>query len=506
MPRRVSPRISVLIAIFSACALLAVAPPARSDVSHVRVVRLSYTAGDVQLRSDSASAWQKAVVNTPLREGMQLATGDGRAEVEFENGALAWMASNTIVELSQLVLDEGGKLTLVAVLQGTASFYVEPGKLDSFAVQAGQLQIHPPRRARFRVDVFDDGASVSVLRGPVDVDSRDTTFHVNNKRTLAFRNDQVTDGTLEANPHNDSWDRWVSDRSNSVEMARDNTAGYFDAPFGYGLADLSFYGGWVNLPGYGYGWQPYGVGFGWSPFYNGYWSSLGGFGPAWVSYEPWGWVPYHYGGWVFSPVYGWVWAPTSNFAWSPATVAFVRTATGTVGWVPRTPRETLGLPGTAGPNSPPTNLSHALLTTSGDALTARTPNMILRGSATAGAQPIGDAHDAAMVRFAQELSAAPPAVSAATPHGVMPAQRMPAAGAPRVANAGLLAGAAPRYHAPSIFRYGRSGPTAGFGTGSSIPSMDNPRASSSSPAVGGNKGAAVGHAGGAGGGIGGRKP
>ena len=490
----------MLAALFSVCAFLAAAPPARSDVSHVRIVRLSYTAGDVQLRADSASAWQKAVVNTPLHEGMQLATGDGRAEVEFENGAMAWMASNTIMELSQLVLDEGGKLTLLTVAQGTASFNVDPAKLDSFAVQAGQLQIHPPRRARFRVDVFDDGASVSVLRGEVDVDSRDTAFHVNNKRTLAFRNDQVTDGTLEANPHSDAWDHWVSDRSNSVEMARDNTAGYFDAPFGYGLADLSFYGGWVNLPGYGYGWQPYGVGLGWSPFYNGYWSPLGGYGAAWISNEPWGWVPYHYGGWVFSPVYGWVWAPTSNFAWSPATVAFVRTPTGAVGWVPRTPRETLG---SAGPSGAPANLSHALLTTSGDALTARTPNMVLRGAATTGAQLIDDPHDAALSRFAQQLSAAPPATAGAAPRGVMPAQRMPAAGAPRVANAGLLAGSAPRYQAPSIFRSSHAGlGNAGYASGSSIPSMSNStHTASSSSASAGHAGPSAG-----GGGGGGRKP
>jgi len=458
MPRRVQ----ALIAFLSLLGFVAAAPAApAAELSHARIVRLSYVAGDVQSRTEESAPWQKAVVNTPLREGMWLATGDGRAEIEFESGATAWMASNTIMELSQLALDDGAKLTLLTVTQGTTTFYVQPGKLDSFAVQAGTLQVHPPGRARFRVDVFDDGASVSVLRGNADVDSRDTTFHVNSKRTLAVRNDSVSDGTLAANPHADDWDRWVADRDGAVDSARRNTLNYLDAPIGYGLADLSFYGGWVNLPGYGYGWQPYGVGAGWSPFYNGYWSNFGAFGPAWISYEPWGWVPYHYGGWVFSPAYGWVWSPTRSFVWSPATVAFVRTSTGAIGWVPRNPRETAAVTGA------PLNLSRGLITNSLDGAASRGSNLILHGPALSGAQAVTDFRsEPAMARFAQQAQAAPPSVQAAgAPRGVSAAQRMPAGSAPRVATAGMLGGSAPRYRAPSIFRPGHYSEQAGGGFG-----------------------------------------
>jgi len=481
-------RILTSVALLSAFGLFVAAPAARgAELSHVRIVRLSYTAGDVQWRVDGGSSWQKAVVNTPLREGMELATRDGRAEVEFENGAIAWMASNTVMELSQLALDDGAKLSLLTVMQGTATFYVNPDRDDSFAVQAGQLQIHPPGKARFRVDVFDDGASVSVMRGTADVDSRDTTFHVNSKRTLAFHSGEVSDGLLEANPHGDAWDRWVSDRDSAVEGARANTSNYLDSPFGYGLADLSFYGGWVNLPGYGYGWQPYGVGLGWSPFYNGYWSNFGGFGPTWVSAEPWGWVPYHYGGWVFSPGYGWVWAPTNSFVWSPATVAFVRTPTGTIGWVPRNPRET-----TAGT---PVNMSRALVTNSAEGIASRSANSILRGSATAGSRPVSEAGDAALVRFSQQATLAAQSPAAAAPRSFVAAQRMPAGGAPRNAGAGLLGGAVPRYQAPSIFHSGHgTTPGGGFSapvTGPSVSGNSHTSSATTSPAGGGHSGGAI---------------
>src|SRR5271154_333005 len=112
--------------LLSAFGLFAKPPAARpTELNHARVMGLSSTAGDVQSRVDGSSSWQKAVVNTPLREGMELATGDGRAEMEFESGAMAWMASNTVIELSQLALEDGAKLTLLTVTQGTATFYVK---------------------------------------------------------------------------------------------------------------------------------------------------------------------------------------------------------------------------------------------------------------------------------------------------------------------------------------------------------------------------------------------
>lgn len=474
MPRRVV----AFIALVSACCLLLALPVARaSEVSHARIVRLSYTAGDVQSRIAITYPWQKAPVNTPLREGMELATGDGRAEVEFESSGIAWMASNTVMELPQLVLEDGSKLTLLNVKQGTATFYVKPGKNDSFAVQAGALQIHPPGNARFRVDVFDDGASVSVFHGTVDVDLNDAVYHLNSKRTLAFRNDSISNAELQSNPSRDGWDHWVSDRDTAVEAARFNTSNYVGAPFGYGMADLSFYGGWVNLPGYGYGWQPWGVGGGWTPFYNGCWTSFGAFGPTWVSYEPWGWVPYHYGGWVFSPIYGWVWAPGNFGIWNPATVAFVQTPAG-VGWVPRGPREPV--------SSTPMNLSHGLVTNTPEGMLARAQNTIQRGATPGSVQLVSDwRSNAALARFSQQAPTGGQAAVQAAPSGVHPAQRMPPGPVPRNTNAGMLAGSTPRYHAPSIFHSSShaSHSSSGFSASPGSPAMSG-GARSASPGTG----------------------
>jgi len=451
MPRR----IFAVFAVLCACGIVLTLPAASaSEVSHARIVRLSYTEGDVQLSADGGSGWQKAIVNTPLREGMALATGDGRAEVEFEFGLTAWMASNTLLEFPQLVLEDGAKLTQISVTQGTATFYVKPGRGDSLEVQAGALLIRAPERARFRVDVFVDGASVSVLRGALDVDAHGATQRVNSRNTLAFRRGTSPEITLAGNSSKDAWDRWVSDRNNDVEEARDDTSLYLTAPVAYGMADLSYYGGWVDLPGYGYSWQPFGIGAGWSPFLNGYWGGYGAFGPAWISYEPWGWLPYHYGGWVYSPLYGWVWAPGNFSAWSPATVAWVRTAGGTLGWVPRGPRD--GATGT------PANLDRGVITAMPTGVPGRSRNAILPAGATSGVRVMGDwKNDAELVRWAQQPQTATRTPAHGAPARVQAAQKMPAGPAPRIATAGSLSGRMVRYAPPAI----SGGSTFGRGTG-----------------------------------------
>ena len=432
------------LAVLSVAACLICLPGARAgDVSHVRIVRLSYTLGDVQM-SDGASNWHKAIANTPLREGNSLETGDGRAEVEFETGAMAWMASNTVLEFSGLALEEGGKNTQLTVRQGTATFYVNPGRHDSFGVQAGKLMIAVQENARFRVDVFEDGAAVSAVRGSIVVTANGGAAQTIGHQTLALRNDAPAGSVVSANPKSDGWDKWVSDRFTSVDEGKWRATDYLNAPVGFGMADLSYYGGWFYVPGYGMAWQPYGMGLGWSPFYNGYWSSFGAFGPAWISYEPWGWLPYHYGGWIYSPGYGWVWGPGGFGPWSPATVFWTSSPAG-IGWVPRAPNETL--------NGTPTNLAHGMVMNTTAGMVAGSGNTILRGGSIAKAQMTGAWQgEADLSRIPQQeraqLGMGRPTL--VPTKSVANAPKMPQGAAPRIASAGMYAGRVQIYRPPSL--------------------------------------------------------
>ena len=61
------------------------------------------------------------------------------------------------------------------------------------------------------------------------------------------------------------------------------------SPYGYGLADLNYYGSYINAGGCGQMWQPYFVGAGWSPYSAGLWAWYPGAGYSYVSMYPWGW-------------------------------------------------------------------------------------------------------------------------------------------------------------------------------------------------------------------------
>src|SRR5438046_10618041 len=93
------------------------APPPAADSSHARIIRLSLVQGDVRFArqthgdplSDSSATWETASLNLPIRQGYVLATDNGRAEVEFENGAMAFLKENTVLEFYDLSLNDGAR-------------------------------------------------------------------------------------------------------------------------------------------------------------------------------------------------------------------------------------------------------------------------------------------------------------------------------------------------------------------------------------------------------------
>src|SRR5258707_3546642 len=169
--------------------------PAVADSSHARIIRLSLVQGDVRftrdvhgdpLTSDKAT-WEGATLNLPIRQGYVLATDHGRAEVEFENGAMAFLAGNTVLEFFDLSLEDGAKTTRLVLRQGTASFYVNPSGVDYFSVTGGDFTVEADGRAGFRLDNFDDGSVVNVTKGRVSGLRRSQTTALVEGQSLSMR-------------------------------------------------------------------------------------------------------------------------------------------------------------------------------------------------------------------------------------------------------------------------------------------------------------------------------
>src|SRR5271168_5653118 len=342
--------------VFGLLALMFTAPPAAADLSHARIIRLSLVQGDVRFTRDAQgdpltngkNIWEAAILNLPIREGYVLATDQGRAEVEFENGAMAFLSENTVIEFYDLSLDNGARTTRLVLRQGAASFYVNPASGDYFSVTGGDFTAQANGKCNFRLDNFDDGSSVNVIAGHVAVVRKDQTTELAKGQSLSMSAGDAKAANIGRVPDSDDFDRWVSGREDSVVTATNAGLQYANnSSYTSGFGDLYTYGSWFPVGGYGYGWRPYGAGFGWSPFDSGGWFQDSAFGWGFIGNQPWGWLPYHYGGWIFQPGFGWVWVPgnlgnVGFTTWRPATATWVRSNTGTVGIVPTHPLDNRG--------------------------------------------------------------------------------------------------------------------------------------------------------------------
>jgi hypothetical protein len=293
----------LILAVFALVASLSV----MAD-SHVRIVRLSYIEGGVQI-SRGAGAYEKAIVNLPITEGAKLKTSDGRAEVEFEDGSTLRIVADSTVEFPQLSLrDSGAKVSEVKVTSGTAYVNFTGTKNDEFSIGFdNNRKIALNRASHLRIILGDEDSSVAVFKGLVQVVCPSGTTDVKKNQTISFdldSNQYKVAKNIQETPY-DSWD----DQQNEYHTRYAAKSYNSYSPYAYGTTDLSYYGNFFNAPGYGMMWQPYLAGAGWDPFMDGAWAFNSGLGFGWISAYPWGWTPYHYGTWVFLPAYGWAWQP-----------------------------------------------------------------------------------------------------------------------------------------------------------------------------------------------------
>src|SRR5271167_5164000 len=201
--------------------------PASADSSHARVIRLSLVQGDVRFTreahgdplADQKAQWETAQANLPIREGYVLATDQGRAEVEFENGAMAFLNENTVLEFYDLSLDNGARTTRLVLRQGAASFYVNPAGGDYFSVTGGDFTAEATGRASFRLDNFDDGSTVNVTAGNIAVVRKDHTTALTKGQSLSMSTTNPNAENIARLPDSDDFDRWVSGRVDTAVTA-----------------------------------------------------------------------------------------------------------------------------------------------------------------------------------------------------------------------------------------------------------------------------------------------
>ncbi len=300
-----------------------------------RVARISFIRGDVKIRRVGSDDWEKAVLNLPLIEGDQVATGDdARVEIQLNSYAHIRLDRNAFLKFSTLKHDG----IAVSLSQGTMTVRVTD--LDKaggyFEIDAPKTTVAMQKAGSYRVDAGQPGDTdlrVSVTSGgEARVYSDNAGFTLKSGRGSRVFIDGPNAGeweTLDSGRSSDEFDSWSQDRDSTIaKRLRDaHYDKYYDQDI-YGADDLNGHGDWVHTSNYGYVWQPYTTSIShyadWSPYRYGHWRWLGAYGWTWVNDEPWGWATYHHGRWIHFNG-RWVWTPYGYYRqrrswWSPALV------------------------------------------------------------------------------------------------------------------------------------------------------------------------------------------
>jgi len=300
---------------------------------NARVVRISMTSGDVSLKRNGNTDWEKARLNFPLVEGDTVSTDrESRLELQIDARNFVRISSGSVLRIVTL-RDEGVALS---VMEGTAT--IRLAKFDRsheyFEIDAPRTTLAAEKKGLYRVDVPQEGRVRFTVRdgGSARIYSDTAGFQLRDGRAaeLAFTADNTGDWEFVAAGPSDAIDAWVSDRERYLAQRLRYDVQYYDE-YVWGAEDLDAYGDWAYTTDFGWTWRPHATVvnayYDWAPYRYGYWTWCPPYGWTWVGYEPWGWAPYHYGRWVYDNG-GWAWCPRSQYFrnrswWRPALVAFI---------------------------------------------------------------------------------------------------------------------------------------------------------------------------------------
>ncbi len=286
--------------------------PARAN-SKVRIVRLSEIKGAVQLDRNIDQGFEDAIANLPIIEGARLQTGQGLAEIEFEDNSTMRIAPDSLIKFSQLeLLPSGAKASTVDVLKGMVYVSLANTKGNQFTLIFGQQKLHLQPSSHIRLQLDSTEAKLAVLDGSAQVEGPSGTTEIGKKKTLTFTLANQSQPMVAKNVTPEPFDSWDHDAADYHKRYASHSA-FGNSSYSYGVSDMLYYGSFMNAPGCGSMWRPYFVSASWDPYANGAWAYYPAAGYSWVSPYPWGWTPYHSGNWAFCPGAGWGWQPGNSW-------------------------------------------------------------------------------------------------------------------------------------------------------------------------------------------------
>lgn len=182
--------------------LLSIAPeaPASKDRQD-RQVYVTFVQGDVRIsrgkghHPDLNQSWEQAVGGELVEQGYALATGNGRAEIDFENGSTVYLAANSIVLFRELSAPGNRLISRMTLATGTATFSLQPANEEFFFINTptDQLELSPPETFFACVDAYLDATAITPQKEKGDrvVRRGVPPFQIQKGETVFFRGGEV---------------------------------------------------------------------------------------------------------------------------------------------------------------------------------------------------------------------------------------------------------------------------------------------------------------------------
>lgn len=134
-----------------------------------REVYLAYVQGDVRIsagkdhRPDLNQPWEQALNGDRISQGYALATGNGRAEIEFEDGSTVYLAENSLLLFRELSAPGDRIVSSMSLPTGTATFDLQPALKESFFIETptDHFEISPPETSFVRIDAYLDSTVIT---------------------------------------------------------------------------------------------------------------------------------------------------------------------------------------------------------------------------------------------------------------------------------------------------------------------------------------------------------
>jgi hypothetical protein len=258
-----SARVVSILLVTSLTAFLFVPVVTASD--DPEIVRLSHAEGDVRVSQGRGGklkldgTWSQADAGIRIEEGFTLATGSGRAIIEFENGWTAYLADDSTLQFKTLRSRKDVPQTELNLLTGTLSVDFRPGPREELLVYTPSGERAVLRKGGlFRIESYLDTISFT----PLDADGM--TIQAWNRNIHLYQGESAftIDGLIYRSYRAESgapadWDEWVYARARQREAILPDAlkASGLSSPIS-GLVDLYKNGTFFDCAPYGKCWEP----------------------------------------------------------------------------------------------------------------------------------------------------------------------------------------------------------------------------------------------------------